>query len=96
MAAGQNLADARHPQTRRRARRPVGRAARPRNSVKFSGVGPAFHLILARGHGGSSEHAGQRGRRSMLHPFDLVFEWPVKSSHSDDLDFDDPAIIMTR
>jgi hypothetical protein len=32
----------------------------------------------------------------MLHPFDLVFQWPVKSSHSDDLDCDDLAIIMTR
>jgi hypothetical protein len=95
MAAGQSLADACHPHAPAPWPPPVGRASTPHNSIKFSGVGPAFHLIFAWGMAGHQNTPAEGGRRSMLHPFDLVFEWPVKSSHCDDLDCDDLAI-MTR
>jgi hypothetical protein len=68
----------------------VERASTPHNAIKFSGAGPAFHLIFARGMAGHQNTPAEGGRHFMLHPFSLLFEWPVKSSHCDDL-----AIIVT-
>jgi hypothetical protein len=62
----------------------------PHNAIKFSGAGPAFQLMFARGMAGHQNTPAEGGRHFMLHPFSLlfewrVFEWPVKSSHGDDL-----------
>jgi hypothetical protein len=85
IAAGQNLADARHPRAPGAAGAPVGKASNPHNAIKFSGAGPAFQLIFARGMAGRQNTPAEGGRHFMLHPFSLLFEWPVKSSHGDDL-----------
>jgi hypothetical protein len=85
MAAGQSLTDACHPRGPGAAVAPVGRASPPHNAIKFSGAGPAFHLIFARGMAGHQNTLAEGGRHFMLHPFSLLFEWPLKSSHCDDL-----------
>jgi hypothetical protein len=48
MAAGQSLADGCHPRAPAPRPRLLQGASNRHNSIKFSGVGPAFHLILAR------------------------------------------------
>jgi hypothetical protein len=55
---------------------PAGTASTPHNAIKFSGAGPAFHLIFAWGMAGHQNTPAEGGRHFMLHPFNLLFEWP--------------------